>query len=83
MMKMSGTLGVLVIGAMYLGTGAFMHALLLGQNFDVSNLWSWGVLFGWPVIALAATLALVLAFSGALIVSTWVGDVARAVRRLF
>ena len=47
--------------ALYLGIGAMLHALIIGATFDWSSAWTWGVLFGWPILFTLAVLALGLA----------------------
>lgn len=40
---------VLSIG-IYLGIGAMLHAMFIGPQFDWSSAWTFGYLFGWPIM---------------------------------
>ncbi|ACB80896.1 hypothetical protein Mpop_2741 [Methylorubrum populi BJ001] len=41
----------------YLGVGAFCHALMVGSEFQPTNVLSWAWLIGWPVAVVIAQLA--------------------------
>jgi len=40
----------------YLAMGAVAHLLLLGDQFNFQSVWTWVVLFGWPLVLLSALL---------------------------
>lgn len=45
----------------YLGVGAFCHALMVGSEFQPTNVLSWAWLIGWPVAVVIAQIAVVFA----------------------
>lgn len=55
-MKFSGIVGL----AFYLGIGALFHAFMVGPHFDWSSAWTWGWLFGWPIMIFVAFWAVIL-----------------------
>lgn len=54
-----------ILFALYLGIGLFLHAIFVGPNINPASTWSWLWLLGWPAM-LAVLMAIVLAVTTAL-----------------
>lgn len=46
--------------AIYLGTGAMLHAVFVGPHFDWTSAWTFGWLFGWPIMMFISFWAVIL-----------------------
>lgn len=51
----------------YLGIGALLHAILIGDAFDLYSTWSWGMLLGWPILATIAVVIIALIVGGVIL----------------
>lgn len=44
----------LIVFVLYLGTGALLHAIFVGPQFDWTSAWTLGWLLGWPIVVIGA-----------------------------
>jgi len=42
--------------AIYLGIGAMLYALFVGNHFDWTSAWTFGWLFGWPIMLVISSM---------------------------